>query len=53
MVESIAFRLLLIRAYRCKRCGQRYYFPPTVVFEGSRPGIPADPAVRHAANDDL
>ena len=47
MVKSIALRLLLIRCYRCDRCGQRYYFPPTVVFEGSRPEISSDPDLRH------
>jgi predicted RNA-binding Zn-ribbon protein involved in translation (DUF1610 family) len=51
MVKSTAFRLLLIRAYRCDRCGQRYYIPPTLVFEGSRPAISADPDLRHSAND--
>ena len=50
IVKSVAFRLLLIRAFRCDRCGQRYYFPPTVVFEGSRPGIPTDPDLRHSAH---
>jgi hypothetical protein len=53
MVESSAFRLLLIRAYRCDRCGQRYYLPPTLVFEGSRPEVPTDAALRHAEDDDL
>jgi hypothetical protein len=51
VVESVAFRPLLIRAYRCDQCGQRYYMPPTLVFESSRPAIPTNPALRNAADD--